>query len=244
MEWLGYVLVCLTVLGGSFIQSVTGFGFGIFAMIFLPFFLLYTEANVLSSMLSMLTSLAVMLSSVRLVHWKNLIFPVTGCLLSTWLAVSFIRSQKNETLMLLLGVALVLLSLYFFFFSHRVRIRPTWYAGLTAGVLSGIMGGMFAIGGPPVVVYFLQSERDTRTYLPTISCYFVFSGAISIGVKAAAGFVTQTVWLCFAGGVLALACGTLIGRLMRSRIRPLLLKRIIYGFMAVSGIVNVINALL
>ena len=45
-------LVALVTFVGSYIQGATGFGFGIFAMIFLPKLLQYTEANVLSSMLS------------------------------------------------------------------------------------------------------------------------------------------------------------------------------------------------
>ena len=62
------VLIALVVLCASFIQSVTGFGFGIFSMIFLPtLFGVYTEGNVLSSMLSMLTSLAV-----AVVMWRKI----------------------------------------------------------------------------------------------------------------------------------------------------------------------------
>ena len=47
-------LIMLVVFSASYIQSVTGFGFGIFAMIFLPHILMYTEANVPSSILSAL----------------------------------------------------------------------------------------------------------------------------------------------------------------------------------------------
>ena len=244
MQWGIRSLVCLTVLGGSFIQSVTGFGFGIFSMIFLTNLLAYSEANVLSTMLGMGTSAIVVLSSFRSVHWRNLIFPLLGSLPTTWLAVSFIRTQKNDTLMLLLGAVLVLLSLYFFFFSGRIKIRPTWYAGLTAGLISGLMSGMFSIGGPPVVVYFLQSERDSRVYLSTISCYFVCTGVGSVSAKAAAGFVTSEVWICFFLGVAALSVGALLGKRLRSHIRPHLLRRVIYGFMGASGIVNILNVIL
>lgn len=63
MELYQLAFIALIVTGASYIQSVTGFGFGIFAMIFLPSLLAYTEANVLSSMLSMLTSLLVVLAT-------------------------------------------------------------------------------------------------------------------------------------------------------------------------------------
>ena len=49
---LQFSLVIIITFFASFIQRVSGFGFGIFAMTFLPYIMsAYTEANVLSSML-------------------------------------------------------------------------------------------------------------------------------------------------------------------------------------------------
>lgn len=241
-----FIFICVAVitLVASYIQGTTGFGFGIFAMIFLPRILAYTEANVLSTILSSLSSLLVAFLMFRKIHWKNTIFPVIGCLISTYIAVSFVKTQSSQTLMLLLGIALFLLSLYFFFFSERIKIKPTWYAGLSAGVLSGIMGGMFSIGGPPVVIYFMQSEDDTERYSATISAYFVLSGVISVWMKAAAGFVTARVWIGLAVGLIALAVGSFVGKRTRDRTNPKIIRKIVYGFMASSGIIHIITSLM
>lgn len=56
----------------SYIQGATGFGFAIVAMMFLPNLLLYTEANVLSSILRALSALFVAILMFRKVHWKNI----------------------------------------------------------------------------------------------------------------------------------------------------------------------------
>ncbi len=244
MEFYVLALIAAVVLCASFIQSVTGFGFGIFAMIFLPSLLLYTEANVLSSMLSLFTSLTVVLAMWKKISWKNLLFPLVGCLFSTYFAVEFIGTQDNDTLILLLGILLVVLSVYFFFFSGKIKIRPTWYAGLIAGIISGIMGGMFSIGGPPVVIYFLQSEDDTDSYLATISTYFVLSGIINVVTKAAKGFITTNVWITFAVGFVAMALGALVGKLARDKCNSAMIKKAVYGFMAISGILNIVTSLI
>lgn len=240
---LRFVLVAIITLIASYIQGATGFGFGIFAMIFLPRILAYTEANVFSSILSSLSSLFIAILMLRKIHWKNIIFPLIGCLTSTYIAVSFIKAQSSQTLTLLLGIALFILSMYFFFFTDKIKIKPTWYSGLTAGVVSGIMSGMFAIGGPPVVIYFMQSEEDSEQYVATISTYFVLSGIISVGTKAAAGFITTSVWIALAVGMLGMLLGSLVGKWTRDRINPKMVKKIVYGFMAISGIINVITSL-
>ena len=159
------------------------------------------------------------------------------------LTIEFIKLQKNETLILILGIVLVLLSVYFFFFSNKIKIEPTWYAGLIAGTISGVMGGMFAIGGPPVVIYFIQSEKDTDSYLSTISAYFVLSGIINIVTKTAAGFVTENVLWGLLLGFAGLLVGAFVGKRTRDKIKPETVKKAVYGFMAISGVLNIVSSL-
>jgi len=243
MEFYQMILIALITVIGSYVQSVTGFGFGIFAMLFLPNLLLFTEANMLSSILSMLTSATVVLVTFRKINWKNIVFPTIGCVVASFFAVAFVKSQKNETMVLLLGIAMLLLSVYFFFFSSKIKINPTWYAGLIAGAISGIMGGLFSTGGPPAVIYFLQSEEDSDRYLPTVSAYFVLTNFSLIVTKAAAGFVTANVWLSLAVAVVGMVIGSMIGKGTREKIKPAILKKAVYTVMAMGGIVNIVKVL-
>ena len=144
---------------------------------------------------------------------------------------------------LLLGVALLVLSVYFFFFSHRIKIKPKWYLGLAAGIMSGIMGGMFSIGGPPVVIYFIQSEEDSEHYVGTISAYFVLSGVITALAKAASGFITEAVWIALVAGIFGMIVGTFLGKRTGDRIKPEAIRKAVYGFMALSGIANIVMSL-
>ena len=237
------ILIAVIVFVATFTQTVTGFGFGIVAMIFLPSFLLYTESNMLSSILSTVTSLFVVLVLLKHVSWKNIIFPLIGSTITNYLAVTFVKTTKNEILMLILGIALFLLSIYFFFFSNKIKIRPTWNSGLIAGLISGAMGGLFSISGPPVVIYYMQSEDNVNKYLATISSYFVLSGIITVVTKAISGFMTVGVWWGLAFGVVGLVVGALVGRFARGKANPSLIKKLVYLVMAISGLVNVITSL-
>lgn len=243
--YMQYFLIILVTLAGSVIQRVTGFGFGIFAMMFLPYFFeIYGEANALTGLLSAFSTIIVTLSLFRHVHWKNIIFPVAGSMLMTFLAVTFMKGQNDSLLKIMLGVALILMSLYFILFSDKIHIRPTWYGGLIAGCLSGILNGLFAMGGPPVVVYFMESEKEPKRYLATIQAFFALTNIYSSAVKAAAGYVSMTVLLCFAVGCAGMLAGLLIGRLIFSRLNAAKIKNAVYGMMAVSGAVNIIAAVI
>lgn len=235
------ILIALVTLGASYVQTVTGFGFGIFAMMFYTSFLLYTEANVLSSILSAVTSTVMIVGLYKKTSWKNLIFTLIGSFVASYLAINYMKDAQNDLLILLLGIALFVLSVYFFFFTSKIKIRPTWYAGLIAGMISGVMGGLFSIGGPPVVVYYLQSEKDTDSYMATISMYFLLSGITSIIMKAASGFVTVNVWIGILVGLAGLVFGSFLGNKTKNKIDANLLKKLVYGFMAVSGLIRIFD---
>lgn len=243
MEPCHLILIVFVLLGASFVQSVTGFGLGMLAMIFLPSLMLFREANVLCSMMSIVTSGLVVLALRRQVSWKNLIFPLCGSVFANYFGVSFVKHTDSRILTLLLGIVLVLLSIYFFFFSGKIKIKPTWYTGLSCGILSGILTGLFSTGGPPVVIYFMQSEESTDRYLATISVFFVLSNLIAVGMKAASGFVTNNVLMAFALGLVGMYAGSRLGKLVRSKANASALRKAVYSVMAFGGLVNILSSL-
>lgn len=240
---LQLILIALIAFGASFIQRVSGFGFGIFAMTFLPYVMsIYTEANALSTMLSMLMSLIVAAKMLHDIHWKNLIFPLIGNMVLTFITVNLMKGRGDAFLRLLLGAALILLSIYFLKFSKKIHIRPTWYGGLICGCLSGILGGLFSMGGPPIVIYYMESEPDAKHYMASIQAYFTIANIYSIGVKVAAGFVTKNVLFFLAVGIIGMAVGLWIGGRIFDRLDGKKIKKYVYVFMAASGALNIITA--
>lgn len=91
------LLVILISFCASFVQRVSGFGFGIFAITFLPYIMgTYGEANILSSMLALSMSLSVAVRLFRSVDLKNLIFPLVGCVVSTYVSVNMIKGSPTH----------------------------------------------------------------------------------------------------------------------------------------------------
>lgn len=130
----------------------------------------------------------------------------------------------------------MVLSIYFMFFERKIKIKESKTAGFIAGSLGGILSGFFAMGGPPVVAYLLQTSKDSESYLAEAQVYLATSNIFAAVVRLANGMITFSVMKYWAMGITAVLLGTLLGRRVAKHINGKLLKRLVYGFMAVSGI--------
>ena len=165
---MGSVVIAIFLLsiGASFVQRTTGFGFGIFIMTMLPFFLpTYGEATTLSGLLAITTSAVIVWRMRSYVTWKRL-WPIqlTFIVVST-IAIFALTRIEDHILKRILGVALIVISIYFALFSQRIKLPTTNGVQVGAGTLSGLMGGFFGMQGPPAVLYFIQSEPTKEHYM-------------------------------------------------------------------------------
>ncbi len=162
----------------SFVQRVSGFGFGIIAMAVFTYLLpSYGEATALSGMLGALTSVITAIRLRREVPWKKLLPILLTFLLVSFFAVGFVSRVDSGPMKKVLGAVLICVSLYFFFLSERIRIRPGLGMQLGMGTLSGVMGGLFAMQGPPAVIYFISSAESNREYIAMTQWYFFRAAA-------------------------------------------------------------------
>lgn len=179
-----HILIYLaTAFTGSTIQAVSGFGFGIFVMTIFPYILPSATCATLSSMLSMTSSVALAVKLRHKCSWKRILAPTAGYFVVSFIAISLSTVSPDAILKKCLAVALILLSIYFLFFSARIKIKPTPVAGLIAGGLSGLLGGFFAMGGPPIVVYLLNASEDNDQYIADIQTYFAITNIYSTAVR-------------------------------------------------------------
>jgi uncharacterized membrane protein YfcA len=221
----------------SFIQRVSGFGFGIFIMTILPLLMSsYGEATTLSGILSALQSIYVLTSIWNHVKWKRLLPILVAFIICSYFAIQFVSHVSDTHLKQILGGVLVLMSIYFLLISEKISIRPTITMQLSMGSLSGILGGLFAMQGPPAVLYFVASEREKVDYMAMTQAYF-FAGNVAMTMfRAKEGFLTEDVCVSALYASAGIIIGTLIGRIVFEKISATLLRKIVYAYMAVSGL--------
>lgn len=236
------IILILVGAGASFVQRVSGFGLGIFAMLFLPHFLPSPAAAAsVSTLFSCVTS---SYNGIR--YRKDISFPTVlpvlgAALVAIPIAVYFSGNISGEVFSVILGIVLILLSMYFIFWGQNIRFRPTPFKGALAGFAGGALNGLFATGGPPIVLYLTNATTENHVYFASIQFYFAIANIYATVFRIANGLITGQVLLFTAVGLVGCFFGDLAGRKLFKKLNANVLKRIIYIAMILSGIVMIVN---
>lgn len=238
MEFLEYLLLVLVGFGSGFVQRVSGFGLGIFAMLFLPHFMPnHTAAAVVACLLSCSTTTFNALKFRKAVAYKTVIPMTVAALVTIPIAVYFSSAVSARIFKILLGTVLVLLSLYFIFLGKRVKLRPTLASSIFAGSLSGVLGGLFSTSGPPAVLYLTNATTENVTYFATVQFYFCITNLYTTATRAISGMIDLEMLLYSAVGIIGCMAGDFLGSKVFKRLNGEMLKKVIYVGMIISGVI-------
>lgn len=232
-----YLYVILVGFGAAFVQRVSGFGLGIFAMMFLPHFLpSHTAAATISCLFSCYTTTVNSLKYRKNVSYKIAVPMLAAALISIPIAVYFSTKVEAHLFKILLGSVLIILSIYFLFFNKKIKIKPTPVNGVIAGTLGGALGGLFSTGGPPAVLYLTNATTDNATYFATIQFYFCLTNYYTTATRAISGLISVDLLIYAAVGIIGCIAGDFLGTKVFNKLDAKKLKYVIYIGMIISGI--------
>jgi uncharacterized membrane protein YfcA len=211
----------------------------------LPFLMpSYAEAVTLSGLLSLTSATVVMIQYVKYVTWKRLLPMTAAFVVFSTFAILMLDKIEGPAMRRILGIMLIVLSLYFSFFKEKLQkfIRPTsgWLLG--TGSVSGVMGGLFGMHGPPVVLYLVVSEPDKNHYMGMIQTYAVITNIAMLIVRAYNGYVTPTVGTTYLYALGGLAIGVIAGNWAFRRIPGRLFTYLVYTYIGISGLIILMTA--
>lgn len=237
-----FILIFVMAFGAAFVQRVTGFGFGIFIMTVLPYLLpSYGEATTLSGMLSIMTAVPILGYIWRHVSWRKLLPIMITFLVVSWLAVQLVPIVGDGLLKRVLGGVLIFASVWFYFFNDKVHLQPSFPIQISMGSLSGMMGGLFGMQGPPAVLYFLSTAKDKHEYMALAQAYFLIGNMVMTLYRAQSGYLTRAVGIGWLYGVVAVILAVWLGGKVFTRISAITLRKIVYAYMAISGLIALIS---
>ena len=235
------VVVFLSAVIAGIIQTVTGFGSGIFMMMFFPAFFPLLNASALSSSIGLMVSGGVAWRYRKYSQIRLTVLPAIFYIISSSAAISLGPFLPTLMLKKAFGMFLAVLSLYFLLADQTKKMRATMTAAILCATLSGIVGGLFGISGPPMVLYFLSALDHKEQYLGTLQLFFFWAGVYTLLFRIYSGIYTMNLVMYSALGLVGIYIGMQFGYKIVNRLDKERMKKIIYLFLGLSGIINLIK---
>jgi uncharacterized membrane protein YfcA len=204
------VVAALAVLFGSIVQAITGFGFGLVSAPFLVAAYGAPEGVQISLVVSAVLNVLLLSTTWRRADRPAVVRLLIPAVVATIGVGLLVRGQQNDGLTVLAGALCLAGVLVVARGRTFARLGGRTGAAVT-GALSGAMGVMTGIGGPPVVLFGATAGWVPEVARPTLQLFFLGSGLVAI---ATLGLPPDLPWLTMG----AMAAGTAIGHPLTRRL--------------------------
>lgn len=183
-------LVVVAVFLASVLRGFTGFGFALAAVPMLSLALPPARVVPIVVMLQAIVAFSDLRGSWRECDWGSTRWIIGGLVVGTPLGIALLTSLPPDrvrlTIGLLIGASVALLGA-----GVRLSVRPPRALALAAGITSGIVNGLAAIAGPPIVAYFLALPHANRVARPSIIIVFAATGVAGVIALLLRGLVQR-----------------------------------------------------
>lgn len=227
------ILAILFVAG--LMKTMLGFGDTLLTM---PLLLMVLDSRVATPLAAMVISVLTALMLLR--DWKQVDFRsswrvMAAAALGVPFGVWGLSSLPSRWITLGLGLVLVLVGAFYLL---RPTIRwvpgPRW--GFLFGFLSGLLGGAFTTGGPPVVIYATLRRLPPEEFRATLQGWFTPLNVLVLSAHAAAGMWTPQVLELFGLALPGALAALWLGTRMKNVIPEHAFERTVYTILVLLGV--------
>ncbi|MEO0444833.1 MAG: sulfite exporter TauE/SafE family protein [Verrucomicrobiota bacterium] len=230
----------LAMAAAGFVQGVTGFGFAIVAMAILPLPAILGDFQA-AFMVVGVTSVIIPFFIVS-AHRKEFVFrPMILLLVSAMVGtvVGFaLMDQLSDARGFLrgFGACLVIFAIADLWLRKAKDTKmPPWMA-LPCGILSGLFGGAFNMGGPPLVAFVYSQPWSMGRIIASLQIVFLASSILRLSMMGGNGYF-QGYNLALAGlGMIPTAVGLVVGTKLLPYLPPQSLRQGVLVIVALLGI--------
>ena len=243
MIWL---VVILTAAAAGVVQTVTGFGSVVTMMLVFP--LLFDtnmiDAPALAIVINQPFCMALFWRCRKHLRLSLALVPTVLYCAASLVTMRFVEVLPTQSLLVALGVLLMALSLYFLLVARRVKLSPRPVTGAVCGGLAGASAGVFAIGGPPMALYFVNACGSPEEYQACMQFLFTVSGAVSLIGRAAGGILRPELLPYGAAGAAGILAGMAVGQRVSRRLNADRARTVVYAFVGLSGLILLLQHLI
>ena len=233
---LTLILIVAVIFFANFAQSVAGFGL---AMIAMPLLIaLHVPLFVAAPLVALVNLLARIIQIVhyrRDIHlsdvWPLMLAAALGIPVGVFVLQDFDPTVISRLLgLIVLGYA----GMQIFNFYIPAMSHSLWAYGM--GFASGLLGGAYNIGGPPVIIYATGRKWPTIIFKANIQVMAFSNAVLIIAAQSAKGNVDENVLLIFLISIPLILIGLVLGFLLEPHISQDHFRRIVLGLLVLLGL--------
>jgi len=167
-------------------------------------------------------------------HLLPILLPLAvGAVIGTHLLITIDRHRLNLVIGIsFLSLALLLLCL------PRLRIGQgaARWSGPFVGFGAGVLGGMSAIFGPPMIAYMVGLGVDPDIFVKHMAILALTAATTMLIVLGGSGAMSGGDFLMSAAALIPIQLGMPLGRWLRNRIKPSWFRILVLVVLAASGL--------
>lgn len=243
LEPAALLVVTLIVFVGYVVFGATGFGASPITIPVLAHVLPLPFVLALAAILDFASGLALGLHTRRQAATRELLRLVPFTLVGLVLGVRLLVRLPHGAALLALGVFVCAYAVYVMLRRGAPRPLSRWWAA-PAGVLGGLVGALFGMGGPPYVVYITGRVPDPSAQRATISQMVILNVGLRVLTFLLAGlFASPTLWATTLLLLPVALAGLWAGHRIHLRVAPATMARVIAATLFVTGASLIVRAL-
>ena len=234
MDLYIWILTSIVVFIASLTMSIAGFGFGLVAT---PLLFLFLEPRIVvlfSSSLGSIIGLLVFLQARHFIKPKIIIILGLSSLVGIPIGIYMISHISILILKIIIGILVIAFAILFYFgLTYKIKRENLGCA------FSGFIGGIFmtgtGLGGPPVILYFINQAFEKQVFRSSVASFFIITGIasfISLGVSGIASSANLLQTLTF---IPVVVIAYLIGNKILPHINQWLFRTIVLAIILISG---------
>ena len=187
--------------------------------------------------LELITSLNLLPSIWRHVHWRSLAWVTLGSLLATPFGLTMLAILDPDAMRLVVSACLLTIALFMLSgLAKRLTTRPAPgpIGAMLAGAASGVLNGAAGIGGPPVIVFFF-AHSAVAVGRATVIAFFLLTDAYVLMLAGSTGVLSAVGWQLLVVSLPFALAGIWIGQHGYTRLDDAALRRLIWRLLAALG---------
>lgn len=241
MDLQTLVVVGLVILVGYTVFGATGFGASPITIPVLAHVLPLSFVLPLAALLDLASGLALGVHTRRQADSRELVTLVPFTLVGLTLGVTLLVGLPRKATVLALGLFVCGYALHVLLRARPARRLSRGWAA-PAGVLGGLAGALFGMGGPPYVVYITGRIADPATQRATISQMVILNVGLRVAAFAVAGLLlSRALWVAVMVLLPVAWAGVWIGHRAHVSLAPAVMARVIAGALLLTGITLIVR---